>query len=179
MCTRHTKEYSANDKKLLAIVEETTILSMELQKADACLRPRIRQGELMTVEISSRSIRFSILLVLLLLPWPLHPCQGGEESQKVIDVGSKKQLFIDEMFIGSSRGVRLTMNPPYQIGDLLIKADQPWETKGGGWIDGSNSVIKQDGRIRMWYDLIVGEDRCMCYAESEDGIHFTKPRFIT
>jgi len=31
------KEYSANYKRLLAIVEEMTILNMELLKADACL----------------------------------------------------------------------------------------------------------------------------------------------
>ena len=31
------KEYSANYKKLLEIVEEMTILNMELLKADACL----------------------------------------------------------------------------------------------------------------------------------------------
>jgi len=31
------KEYSANYKKLLEIIEEMTILNMELLKADACL----------------------------------------------------------------------------------------------------------------------------------------------
>lgn len=32
-----TKEYSANYKKLLAIVEEMTLLNMKLLKEDACL----------------------------------------------------------------------------------------------------------------------------------------------
>ena len=31
------KAYSANDKKLLAIVEEMTVLNMKLLKEDACL----------------------------------------------------------------------------------------------------------------------------------------------
>lgn len=31
------KEYSANYKKMLHIVEEMTVLNMELIKADACL----------------------------------------------------------------------------------------------------------------------------------------------
>jgi len=76
------------------------------------------------------------------------------------------------------------MNPPHQTGELLITADQPWETKAGGHINAHNCVIKEDGRIRVWYDLIIEKrspgyptGRCMAYAESEDGIHFTKPKY--
>ncbi len=44
-----------------------------------------------------------------------------------IDVGGRKQLFIDNKFIESSKNIELTMNPPHQTGEVLIEADQPWE----------------------------------------------------
>jgi len=51
----------------------------------------------------------------------------GDTSNAPIDVGSRKQLFIDEKFIESITGVELVMNRPYQTGEVLITADKPWE----------------------------------------------------
>jgi len=113
---------------------------------------------------------------------------GTVKSQTVIDVGAKKQLFIDRLFIESSRGVRLTMNPPYQSGELLVTNDQPWENQKGAYICLYANVLKDKDRIRLWYWLIfdkilpggnkvkaIANCSFICYAESKDGIHFTKP----
>ena len=97
-----------------------------------------------------------------------------------IDVGSAKQLFIDRRFIESSEGVELVMNPPRRDGVVLIKPDQPWEQ--GARISVYSSVLRENGKTRIWYDLVkptgdgpYDHERRVCYAESEDGLHFTKP----
>lgn len=102
-------------------------------------------------------------------------------GEDVIDVGNRKQLFVDETFIEHSENIALTMNPPWQTGEVLLDADQPHEE--GGYVSLYSSVLKgEDSIIRLWYDLITpyGPDpydhhRRVCYAESEDGLHFTKP----
>ncbi|MBP86600.1 MAG: hypothetical protein CMJ64_07790 [Planctomycetaceae bacterium] len=102
------------------------------------------------------------------------------KKTKPIDVGSAKQLFIDRRFIESSEGVELVMNPPRRDGVVLIKPDQPWEQ--GARISVYSSVLRENETTRIWYDLVkptgdgpYDHERRVCYAESEDGLHFTKP----
>lgn len=106
--------------------------------------------------------------------------QTGTAEQPAIDVGSRKQMFIDERFIASSSGVELVMHSPDRDGQALVTADQPWEA--GGRIAVYSSVIREEGKTRLWYDLLVptgdgpyDHQRRVCYAESDDGLHFVKP----
>ena len=100
-------------------------------------------------------------------------------DRHVIDVGSSKQLFVDKMFIDSSTGVELVMNPPYQTREPVLVLDESWETQPEARLGRSgNSVVKEDdGSIRIWYsvDDPGNDERYVSYAESSDGIHFTKP----
>ncbi|MBN1341973.1 MAG: hypothetical protein JXQ73_04795 [Phycisphaerae bacterium] len=114
-------------------------------------------------------------LVLLLLSTGFS--RAAETSPPVVDVGSRKQLFVDETLIESSQGVRLTMNPPHVDPTCLVKADLPWESAPNAGICFYSSVIKDGDRIRLWYDVYSSEpkSRRVAYAESKDGIHFTKP----
>ncbi len=96
-----------------------------------------------------------------------------------IDVGTRKQLFIDDRFIAASRGIELRMNLPVQHPEPVLVADKPWEALG---IGAYNTVFREaDGRWRMWYDamMLTGLPsegaRRLGYAESEDGIHWRKP----
>ena len=100
-----------------------------------------------------------------------------------IDVGSNKQLFVDQMFIESSSGVELVMNPPYQSADPVFTTDEPWEVESATSLGLYSSVLKEDdGRIRIWYHARAGgdtpalEQAYVGYAESMDGIHFDKPK---
>lgn len=100
-------------------------------------------------------------------------------------VGTDKQLFLDHQFIESSEGIALSMHAPYQTGEKLIVADQPWEK--ACIIGGASSVLREEGpkgiRTRLWYDVFdIAEQgvpgkgfRAIGYAESADGIHFEKP----
>ena len=96
-----------------------------------------------------------------------------------MDVGNQKQLFIDERFIEESEGVSLQMNRPVQHPEPVLVADRPWEKLGVG---AYNTVFREpDARWRMWYDAMIKSGlpqegaRRLGYAESNDGLHWTKP----
>ena len=106
---------------------------------------------------------------------------AGDDRVTVIDVGSRKQLFIDDRFIETSHGVELTMNPPRRDGQVLLTTDQSEER--GRHIGVYSSVLKEDGRVKIWYDLrrytpgaAYEYELLVGYAESPDGLRFTKPR---
>lgn len=102
-------------------------------------------------------------------------------AAQTVDVGSRKQLFIDQKFIESSEGVRLTLNLPYQTREKLVTADAPWESDAHLGV--YSTVVQENGKIRMWYDVRAGQREPgknppfmgLAYAESKDGIHFDKP----
>ena len=100
----------------------------------------------------------------------------------VIDVGSAKQLFVDSKFVETSASVSFIMNPPYQADEPVLTPDAPWERLAGACIGIYSSILKEDdGRIRIWYHVRTGvyqsgrDEAHVAYAESADGIHFTRP----
>jgi hypothetical protein len=106
---------------------------------------------------------------------------GEDEHRGPIDIGTRKQLFVDDARIASQHNIELVMNSPHATGELLVEADLPHEH--GGYVFLYSSILREeDGRIRLWYDLITptgagpyDHERRVCYAESLDGIHFVKP----
>ena len=97
-----------------------------------------------------------------------------------LDIGSRRELFVDDHLIDRlSGGARLQLHRPAETNDVFVH-DTPWE--------GNRTLyytIFQDGDIyRMYYrgsqiDLPKGgysiPYNVTCYAESEDGIHWTRP----
>jgi len=93
-------------------------------------------------------------------------------AQPPIDVGSQKQLFIDNRFVESSENVALTMNPPRRLGPVVLP-DKPWESSEIGFCA---SVIEYEGTYMMFYratSLDAGVSECL--ATSHDGEHWEKP----
>ena len=96
-----------------------------------------------------------------------------------VNVGSRKQLFLDNRYFNRSSGIALRMNPPYQPAEPVLSADKPWEEQG---IGGYNTVMREgESCFRLWYAAQMlsglpqeGAGR-LCYAESEDGITWHKP----
>ena len=94
-----------------------------------------------------------------------------------IDVGSERQLFLDDLFFESRSGVELKMHTP-RAEEVMFQRDRPWE---GRSLD--TPCIVQDGDIyRMWYRADEGKrtdqresGSWVCYAESTDCIHWDKP----
>jgi len=93
-----------------------------------------------------------------------------------IDIGSNRELFVDNYLIKRLEGARLILHHPHDEGSVL-KFDQPWE----GPFCGYCTVIKDKDKYRFYYRGLpqAGRDgssrEVTCYAESPDGIHITKP----
>lgn len=110
---------------------------------------------------------------------------GTTYAAAPIDVGSYKQLFIDDKFIASSKGVELTMNTPFRMNEPVLASYKPWDGEPRAAISWYSSVLKDGDKIRIWGSgkavLPVRmkpdgpEVALLNYAESTDGIHFTKP----
>ncbi|MEX0725952.1 MAG: hypothetical protein WD065_06765 [Planctomycetaceae bacterium] len=92
-----------------------------------------------------------------------------------IDVGSRRQLFVDGYLIERIDGVRQVLHQPVRR-DAAIKPEHPWEQNGVSYM----VAFKGGDRFRAWYraDNSSVESASIpmtAYAESDDGIHWTKP----
>lgn len=88
-----------------------------------------------------------------------------------LNVSDQKQLFIDKLFIASSENVTLTMNPAQKLGIVVDSTDSPWELGTGGFF----RVIEDQGKYKMYYGAFTEVGKALCYAESTDGLKWTKP----
>lgn len=99
-----------------------------------------------------------------------------------INIGSRREVFWDDVLLEHSRTTaELKVHQP-RIEEIVLECGEPWEG------DGCNSFsIFKDGDIyRAYYTgwemmnedctaHLVDERISYCYAESKDGIHWTKP----
>ncbi len=119
---------------------------------------------------------------------------------EALHIGGDKQVFAgpwgddgrDVHLVESMKNISMTMNPARVTGEELLVQDKPWE--GTGILDMRQCVIRDGNRFRMYYSALphhfVVDDpekkqygnlwkkpyqRILCYAESEDGIHWKKP----
>ena len=114
-----------------------------------------------------------ILMAALCGGWAL--CDDGESAGD-----GRTILFVDDGDILYRSGTERVLNPAKRFGgNPVVKQDKPWEA-ALGWV----SVHRDpgSGKYQLWYQAYAGNRaqekrmRCVvCYAESGDGIHFTKP----
>jgi hypothetical protein len=84
----------------------------------------------------------------------------------------QRHLFLDPDFAQEVRGASLHTNPP-QRREIVIKPDRPWEQL---MISFYLTVMEDQGRLRLWYICRDKADQAnVAYAESADGISWTKP----
>ncbi|MCB1120598.1 MAG: exo-alpha-sialidase [Verrucomicrobiae bacterium] len=104
--------------------------------------------------------------------WKLPDRNGHVPT--VIDIGTRRELFVDHFLLQSLNNTRLQLHHPKREG-VAFPFDKPWE---GPW-SAYPTVIKDGGLYRMYYRGLpnVGDDvrAYTCYAESRDGISWTKP----
>ncbi len=99
-------------------------------------------------------------------------------ADRVRAIGANKVLFVDHDFITKSAGVRLKLHPPRKTGERLLESEHPWESATLNWF----SVLRDGDKYRMWYECYdvegwpTADDTSFCYAESNDGFHWTKPK---
>jgi len=105
------------------------------------------------------------------------------DGRTVRNIGSRLELFVDEWLIDSMNGSRLVLHGPVPR-EIALQIDQPWEennlklleTEHRGSPFGYTTVMKDDDGFRMYYTWDAGRKPCPTgYAESRDGIRWTKP----
>ena len=100
------------------------------------------------------------------------------EETNVRDIGTHKQLFVDEDLIAEIQGIELALNPARRA-ERVLTATEPWESAGVGFC----SFVREGDRFRLWYGAWEYDEdikghwmQRVCYAESKDGVHWDKPR---
>jgi hypothetical protein len=85
-----------------------------------------------------------------------------------------KRLFLDAMVTEESSGLSRVFHAAEKYpGNPIIVKDKPWEG-WGPYLYGT--IIRDEGKLKTWYQCIGGDDGgFVCYAESVDGIKWTKP----
>ncbi|NOR75141.1 MAG: hypothetical protein GQ525_08265 [Draconibacterium sp.] len=97
-------------------------------------------------------------------------------NSEIIVIGSRLELFTDNYIIDKLENVSLKLHEPIDEG-VVLKFDEPWE----GSFSAYCTVIQDDDLFRLYYRgiPIAGKDgnseEHTCYAESSDGINWTKP----
>ncbi len=92
-----------------------------------------------------------------------------------LDLGTRRELFVDDLLIDTLAGTRLELHPP-QPQEIVFRFDRPWE----GIYSGYETILKDGDRFRFYYrgmpeakhDL---DTEVTCVAESADGIHWQRP----
>ena len=102
-------------------------------------------------------------------------------ASEPLDIGSRRELFVDDWLIERLDGeaeLRLQRPTPAEV---VLVHDEPWEGNASAY----HSVFQDGDRYRMFYrawhlgssgSQLVPSRENLCYAESDDGIHWRKPR---
>ena len=89
-----------------------------------------------------------------------------------IDIGSRLELMIDEHLVAStSGGIHLQLHRPVRRNVALV-TDRPWEGNACTYrmYFGSYHYVTTEGKLTEAHRPYA------CYAESRDGIHWTRPQ---
>jgi hypothetical protein len=103
------------------------------------------------------------------------------QSAEPIDIGSRRELFVDHYLIERLDGVRLQLHRPLRR-EVVFRSDAPWEGNGSAY----QSVFQDGDRFRIYYrgghhpnskahKTNPSPWETLCLAESKDGIHWTRP----
>ncbi len=100
----------------------------------------------------------------------------AQESRGAIELADRRELFVDSSLIADMAEARLVLHAPIDEGPVVY-FDKPWE----GQFCGYCTVIRDGELFRLYYrgrpdkgaDGDIGE--VTCYAESHDGLTWTKP----
>ena len=103
----------------------------------------------------------NITLARFSLPWL-------EQGRPTIDVGTRTQLFLDDYAIAEQRGLKRDLGQ-------VTKANGGKPIFTDGWFYGT--VLHDEGKFKLWFRKEGTQG--YGYAESEDGLQFTKKADLT
>ena len=117
------------------------------------------------------------------IPPPARASIGPGPTREPVNIGSDLQLFLDELVVerlSGAAGYRIHHPIPRET---VLEFDRPWEGSGSGF-----HTVFTDGDIyKMYYRggqmlletgkrISQAHPHVMCYAESQDGITWTRPK---
>jgi len=115
--------------------------------------------------------------LLALLAFGCVAFVGAPLWAETLNVGSRRELFVDYYLIDQLDGAKLAIGQPKDEG-IAFQFDKPWE----GQYSGYASVLKvADDDYRLYYrgaPRLITEhafEQRTCVAVSEDGIHWKRP----
>jgi hypothetical protein len=100
-------------------------------------------------------------------------------NDEPVNIGGRIEMLVDGYLVASEYNAGLRLHPPAP-GEIALAMDRPWEGPGSGVY----STVFFDGeKHRMYYRAIApdndsgdyGDSQFCCYAESADGIAWTRP----
>ncbi len=118
--------------------------------------------------------RYFLLILFLLLPLSMRAQEKAPEH--VPDLGNRLELFVDSFLIDRMEGTSLVLHHPVDEGNVM-SFDKPWEGAFCAYV----TVIRDGSLYRLYYRGMPAAGRdgspqeVTCYAESGDGIHWTRP----
>ncbi len=119
--------------------------------------------------------KYTLLLVFSLAVFQTF-AQEPREEQEIINIGSQRELFVDNFLIEKMENAVLELHHPEDEGPVLFFSN-PWEGPFSAYC-----TIMHDGKLfRAYYRGIPtsgadgNSNETTCYAESDDGIVWRKP----
>lgn len=93
-----------------------------------------------------------------------------------LDLGTRWELFVDDYLVAKKEGLALKLHEPVRR-EIVLTTDKPWEGPTCGYF----SAIQDGKKVRLYYRGSAGgsdhsDAQVTCFVESEDGIHFTRPK---
>lgn len=99
---------------------------------------------------------------------------------EVLELGTRLELMVDDHLVEELDAVTYRLHHPVPR-EVVMVHDVPWEGNASGY----HTVFRDGDRFRMYYKalryaveegrLSVPDSGYVAYAESEDGIHWTRP----
>ncbi|GEP43207.1 hypothetical protein [Brevifollis gellanilyticus] len=101
-------------------------------------------------------------------------------ADTVTDIGDRLEIFVDRALIDTMEGTTLQLGQP-RPEEISLKFDQPWESNFSA---AYMTVIKDGGTYRLYYrggtkepsTMVKAGTEVTCYAESQDGKTWVKPK---
>ncbi|MEO2049826.1 MAG: hypothetical protein ABGX16_24975 [Pirellulales bacterium] len=116
----------------------------------------------------------NVAIPLLVATGIIAPAQSNEP----IDIGNRLELFVDSYLIDNIQGdIHQELQKP-EPQEVVFVTDQPWEGNTSGYYSFFQDGDRYCMIYRGWqHDLEkkAAHKEVTCYAESVDGIHWTKP----
>lgn len=123
------------------------------------------------------TLRWPLLCLMSLIT--LNPDILAQDSiPDPIALGTRREVLLDDFLFQSMTGAKLQPHFP-EAKEVALVCDAPWEGNTSAYF----TLFEDHGKIRAWYRGSHADDKTQrplhpevtCYAESTDGVTFTRP----